>query len=53
MKTTTMIINDTSLPANHAAGDKQHRPAIFPAQIGNFLIMENIFKDTFFQGLHH
>ena len=35
MKTTTMIINDTSLPANHAAGDKQHRPAIFPAQIGN------------------
>ena len=34
MKTTTMIINDVSLPANHAAGEKQLRPAIFPTQLG-------------------
>ena len=44
MKTTTMIINDTSLPANHAAGEKQHRSAIFPEQIGNLLF------NIYFQG---
>ena len=37
MKTTTMITNDSSLPANHAAGEKKHMPAIFPAQLGNLL----------------
>ena len=35
MKTTTMIINDAVLPANHAAVEKQHRPTSFPAQLGN------------------
>ena len=33
MKTTTMIINDAGLPANHVAKEKQ-RPS-FPTQIGN------------------
>lgn len=33
MKTTTMIINDAVLPANHAAVEKQHRPTSFPAQL--------------------
>lgn len=35
MKTTTMIVNDTSLPANYNAADKQSRSATFPAQLGN------------------
>ena len=35
MKTTTMIVNDTSLPANHNAAEKQSRSATFPAQLGN------------------
>ena len=41
MKTTTMIINDALLPANHAAGEKQHRPMSFPTQLGSsFLVLQ-------------
>ena len=41
MKTTTMIINDSSLPANHSQELLHHR-SMFPAQIGKpLLIIDN------------
>jgi hypothetical protein len=33
MKTTTMIVNDPSLPANYNTAEKQSRSATFPAQL--------------------
>ena len=40
MKTTTMIINDSSLPANHSQELLHHR-SMFPTQIGKPLLISD------------